>query len=134
MGSERPDSASFPKSTRLLNANDFVRVLRRARINVASGPLRVRAIANRMRCARLGLVVSKRGNALAVRRNRIKRILRETFRHERAQLPPLDLVVQVHGQMTDDQLRQQFRRLLARVVRENAAAMEDSKGKHASDE
>lgn len=42
--------------------------------------------------ARLGLVIPKRFAALAVTRNAIKRVLRETFRHYRADLPPGDMV------------------------------------------
>lgn len=42
--------------------------------------------------ARLGLVIPKRFAALAVTRNTIKRVLRETFRHRRGSLPPGDMV------------------------------------------
>jgi ribonuclease P protein component len=43
--------------------------------------------------ARLGLTVSKRVDKRAVGRNRIRRVLRETFRLARAGLPPGDYVV-----------------------------------------
>jgi ribonuclease P protein component len=43
--------------------------------------------------ARLGLTVSKKVDARSVGRNRIRRILRETFRLTRAQLPDGDYVV-----------------------------------------
>lgn len=42
---------------------------------------------------RLGLAVSRKVDRRAVNRNRIKRILRETMRHQRTQLPPGDYVV-----------------------------------------
>jgi ribonuclease P protein component len=42
--------------------------------------------------ARLGLTVSRRAAKRAVDRNRIKRIARESFRHQAA-LPPWDFVV-----------------------------------------
>lgn len=41
---------------------------------------------------RLGLVVTKRLGK-AVRRNRIKRLLREFFRRHKRQLPPEDLII-----------------------------------------
>lgn len=41
--------------------------------------------------ARLGLAISKKTIAKAHERNRIKRLLRETFRT--SQLPPIDIVV-----------------------------------------
>ena len=53
------------------------------------------AVANRIHTARLGLVVGKRVFPDAHDRNRARRVLRETFRKRRAQLPSVDLVVQV---------------------------------------
>jgi len=43
--------------------------------------------------SRLGLVIAKKNVAKAVQRNRVKRIVREFFRHHSAQDPGLDLVV-----------------------------------------
>ena len=124
----------FPKDLRLLVANDFVQALRHAEVNLSSGPLRVRAITNRMPSARLGLVVPKRGNPLAVRRNRIKRIVRDTFRHEVRGLPRVDLVVQVHGQLSDEELRRRLSKLLTRMTREIESAGEHSRGADGSHE
>ena len=61
-----------------------------------------------MPSARLGLVVTKKGNPKAVRRNRIKRIIREQFRRQAHVLPAVDIVVQVFGQLDDDQLVQKL--------------------------
>ncbi len=105
----------FPKSARLLNANEFVPVLRQPEIKLAAGPLRIRAIQNRMPTARLGQVVTKKGNAHAVRRNRIKRIVREEFRTERPDMPELDIVVQVFGEIDDVRLRKRLRELFKKL-------------------
>jgi ribonuclease P protein component len=43
--------------------------------------------------ARLGLAISKKHCKLAVSRNRIKRLVRESFRHRQVQLRGLDVVV-----------------------------------------
>ena len=43
--------------------------------------------------ARLGLAIAKRNVRLAVDRNRIKRLVRESFRARRQELAGLDLVV-----------------------------------------
>ena len=43
--------------------------------------------------ARLGLAIAKKHVKLAVDRNRIKRVIRESFRHHRQQISGLDLVV-----------------------------------------
>ena len=49
--------------------------------------------ANELGYARLGLAISKRVSKRAVERNRIKRLLRESFRRVRHQLPPVDMMV-----------------------------------------
>ena len=43
--------------------------------------------------SRLGLVVSKKNISKAVERNRVKRVVRESFRKNKSQIPNLDVVV-----------------------------------------
>jgi ribonuclease P protein component len=43
--------------------------------------------------ARLGLAISKKQARRAIDRNRLKRLIRETFRRSRDELPGVDLVV-----------------------------------------
>lgn len=50
---------------------------------------------NELGHARLGMVVAKRQFKRAVDRNRMRRIIRETFRLSSPELPPLDVVVKV---------------------------------------
>ena len=42
---------------------------------------------------RLGLAIGKKNCRLSTGRNRLKRIIRESFRHHRSDLPGLDIVV-----------------------------------------
>lgn len=42
---------------------------------------------------RLGLAIARKHARAAVARNRIKRVVRESFRHHQAELGPLDIVV-----------------------------------------
>jgi len=48
---------------------------------------------NKMNIARLGLAISKKNCREATGRNRIKRIVRESFRQHQAELAGLDIVV-----------------------------------------
>lgn len=82
---------SFPKTTHLRSRVDFERVYAR-KCKAADGVLLVFLDANQLALTRIGLSVSrKHGNA--VTRNRLRRLLREAFRLERAQLPTgFDLV------------------------------------------
>jgi ribonuclease P protein component len=105
-------SQGFPKQARLLNATEYSQVLRRAQKKVVAGPLQIKARQNSLQNARLGLVVPKKGTAKAHDRNQVKRIIREQFRLARNQLPAIDMVVQVFGKVSKEQLtvtlKQQF--------------------------
>jgi len=82
----------FPTERRLRRNEDFRAVFAR-KCSAADGRLVVYAKSNELGYTRVGLSVSKKhGNA--VRRNRWKRLLREAFRLEYAQLPQgVDLVL-----------------------------------------
>lgn len=85
----------FPKQSRLRKKNDFDRVYQDHAY--ARGPLfNVLVASNQLDRSRLGLSVSRQVGT-AVRRNRWKRLLRESFRLMQAQLPAgLDIVVIPH--------------------------------------
>ena len=84
---------SFPKQNRLLNAADYKAVFSNAQFKVSCRYFLILAIKNNWMHSRLGLVIAKKNVAKAVQRNRVKRIVREFFRHHGAQDPGLDLVV-----------------------------------------
>ena len=67
------------------------RLLRGRRIG--DGLFAVIATSNQLGAARLGLAVAVRAAGGAVGRNRIRRIIRESFRLHRAEIPAIDLVV-----------------------------------------
>ena len=106
---------TFSRAQRLTNAKEFEQVFRRADINLSSGPLRIRARKNKLSTSRIGIVVPKRGNQLAVRRNRIKRIIREQFRLSGANLPDLDIVVQVFSAIEDRHLVRDLNKLFGQL-------------------
>ena len=79
----------FSKKLRLLGAADFQPVFKNA------------------------LVIAKKNIAKAVQRNRVKRILRESFRHNQSLLPTLDIVILARsglGALTSEQIRKKIER------------------------
>ena len=82
---------SFGQAYRLLCAEDYQYVFDDARrFGNRNFTLLVRK--NKLDHARLGLAISKKNVKRAVDRNRIKRLMRETFRHERDELPSIDII------------------------------------------
>ncbi|HEX9024414.1 MAG TPA: ribonuclease P protein component [Geobacteraceae bacterium] len=83
--------ASFPKSARLRKRAEFVRLSKAAGSYAVKGFLLVWQ-PNELMQARLGVTVSKKIGC-AVTRNRVKRCIRELFRHNRHLLPAVDMNV-----------------------------------------
>jgi ribonuclease P protein component len=77
---------SFTKATRLLTPYDYKQVFAAAALRVSSKELLILARSNQLDHSRLGIVVAKKNVKLATARNRIKRVTRETFRHQQHQL------------------------------------------------
>ncbi|MCA8956359.1 MAG: ribonuclease P protein component [Planctomycetes bacterium] len=113
-----PHGYGLPGSARVRRNREFSRIYSRG--TRASGPL-LTVVALRRRDAghRVGLSVAKIHGA-AVRRNKIKRLLREAFRLERPTLPgQFDLVLipkQRPGKFALAALRAELRSLVERVA------------------
>jgi ribonuclease P protein component len=86
----------FTRQNRLLNPSDFKYVFDQP-VKAGNPYLTVLARPNGKEFARLGLAVPKRQIKNAVMRNRIKRIIRESFRYNQTRLAGLDLVVLVRA-------------------------------------
>lgn len=83
---------AFPRSSRLLTPRDYSEVFSDVQIRVPHKHFLILAKPNALGHARVGLVFSKKNLKHAVQRNRVKRLVRETFRHQ-PDLPPLDIIV-----------------------------------------
>ena len=86
--------SNFPRANRLTRPDEFRRVFQKGRHR----RIQVDGIFSRVReslhpHARLGLAISKRSLKRAVDRNRVKRLVRESFRHHFEQLPAVDIVI-----------------------------------------
>ena len=98
-------SARLPREVRVRRRADFT-ALRNSGGRAGGHCFNLRYAPNALGYARLGLAISKHVSKRAVDRNRLKRLLRESFRRVRNRLPAVDLVV---------------------MAREPAAAMEGSR-------
>jgi ribonuclease P protein component len=83
---------TFPPHRRLLRKSEFDAAYARGR-RFGNGFFAVTATSNDKQGARLGMAVAVRTAGNAVERNRIRRIVRESFRLHQHSLPSVDLVV-----------------------------------------
>lgn len=84
--------AGLPPAARLRRASDFA-ALRNATGRWQATHFLLRWVESPSGAARLGLAVSRKVSKRAVERNRVKRVIRESFRAQREMLPPLDVLV-----------------------------------------
>ena len=78
---------------------------------------------NDLQHPRLGLVIGKKSVKLSVERNRIKRQIRETFRHHQLELAGWDIVIIARKGLADldnPELAKQFAKLWKRLSRNPA--------------
>lgn len=83
----------FPKELRLTRAAEYKAVFSEAKYKVSCRFLLIFAINNTLPNSRLGVIVGKKNVSLAVQRNRIKRLLRTSFRLNQGLLHGLDIVI-----------------------------------------
>ncbi|MFC0676455.1 ribonuclease P protein component [Lysobacter korlensis] len=132
----------FPRAARVRVRSDFDRIFKHGRrvalpvlalhwhadahangdeqvaASAADGPVSTAEAVSPRAEARLGLAVSRKVDARAVVRNRIKRQLRDSFRHHRAWLAPGDYVVVARpgaAALASEALRSAFLGLLRRA-------------------
>jgi len=84
---------SLPKSRRLLKPKQFESVFADASIRASNRHCLILSRPNNGSNPRLGLIIAKKHIRLAVERNRIKRVIRESFRLHQHQLPAINAIV-----------------------------------------
>ena len=115
-------SFRFTKSLRLLCAADFKPVFDNAPFRASHQYFLILARPNQQAHGRLGLVMAKKHMRLAVERNRMKRLIRESFRLQQQELAGLDIVVLSRKGMDNlsndefsQQLTQQWQRIFKKL-------------------
>lgn len=83
---------SFARRYRLTRPAEFARVFNKSRRS-RDRYFTLLYRANDQDSARLGFAIAKKRIASAVKRNRVRRVARESFRHQRADLPNIDIII-----------------------------------------
>ena len=91
-----PKPLAFPPAARLRNPADFV-ALRREGKRFSTRCFQIQYRLTEHDGARLGMAVSRRVSKRAVVRNRIRRLIRESFRLRRDGLPACDVLAIASG-------------------------------------
>lgn len=108
---------TFPRELRLLTPSQFQNVFSQA-ARFHSKNLTIFARKNNEVSARLGFAITKKNIKLACQRNRIKRIVRESFRQNQHQLHPVDFVIlskKNTDQLQSEQINQQIEQLWRKI-------------------
>ena len=119
----------FDRSSRLLKPAEFKRVFDGTEWRGSTPHLLVLAAANQTDQPRLGFVIAKKQIKHAASRNRVKRLIRESFRHHQHDLPAHDYVILARSglaELDNQQIREMIDRLWFRMKRPSHGKPSDS--------
>jgi ribonuclease P protein component len=115
----------LPRAARLLKPGDFA-ALRGNSKRVSARHFLAEFSPTEQPTCRLGQAVSRRVSKRAVDRNRIKRVVRDSYRHVRGDLPSIDILLIARSsavQQTNAVLRDDLARLWQKFAALKAAAV-----------
>ncbi|MDD0844832.1 ribonuclease P protein component [Pseudomonas sp. Gutcm_11s] len=118
-------SRDFSRDKRLLTPRHFKSVFDSPSGKAPGKNVLLLARANDLDHPRLGLVIGKKSVKLSVERNRLKRVIRDSFRLNQESLGGLDIVVVARkglGDLDNPELHQQFGKLWKRLARQRQDA------------
>ncbi len=111
----------FGKHNRLLTSSDFQRVFDKPPIRAPHPSILILAKPNRRNAQRLGLVIAKKHVKKAVQRNRLKRLIRESFRTQH--LGGIDVIVLARKgacELENDEILSILNSLWKRVIKKHS--------------
>jgi len=120
-------SYTFSRELRLLTPREFDNVFQNP-FRVSSPLFTILCKSNQSVHPRLGLTIAKKRVKLATHRNRIKRCSRDSFRLHQHELPPVDLVLMVKGDISNtpnEELHKQLDKLWGKIARQYKTLVQD---------
>lgn len=117
--------ARFGQRVRLKKPADFERVFLLVEQRSSDQYLTILSRQNELGFARLGLAIAKKRIRFAHGRNRVKRLTRESFRHNQHELPAVDCIVLAKPAATDADnlvLQKSLQKHWQRLIRRYAEA------------
>lgn len=111
-------SNTFPRELRLVTPSQFSRVFDHP-VKAVSDHITILAKFNNLDNPRIGLTIAKKKEKTAVGRNRIKRIIRDSFRLNQHNLPNIDIVVIARnqiGEADNKHLHKQLNKLWKKIT------------------
>ncbi len=111
-------SNTFPRELRLVTPSQFSRVFDHP-VKAVSDHITILAKFNDLDNPRIGLTIAKKKEKTAVGRNRIKRIIRDSFRLNQHNLPNIDIVVIARnqiGEADNKNLHKQLNKLWKKIA------------------
>ncbi|MAD57425.1 MAG: ribonuclease P protein component [Porticoccus sp.] len=98
---------NFGRKNRLLNSHSFQRVFDNTKFKVSNSCFLLLANQNQLNHPRLGMIVAKKSIRFSVNRNRLKRVIRSSFRVNQQNLSSLDIIFLVRKGMNKLSFREQ---------------------------
>lgn len=113
-----PSDGKFAKKDRILKTGDFRRVYKKGSSRKAGNVIMYR-LPNGLDSSRIGFSISSRRVALAARRNRIRRVLREIFRLNKKDLKKgFDIVIVLKKDFPGSILYKEAEAIFMKLARE----------------
>ena len=113
----------FSKASRLLSPSQYGSVFKQAEFKLSAATMLI-LVCRSKTSPRLGIIVAKKNVKSAVQRNRLKRIIRESFRLRQGEFGTIDLVVlarqsldKMNNQEVQSQINKLFDELLSKLSR-----------------
>ena len=122
-------SRDFGREKRLLTPRQFKAVFDSPSGKIPGRNILLLVRENGLPHPRIGLVIGKKSVKLAVQRNRLKRLMRDSFRLNQQLLAGLDIVIVARkglGEIENPELHQHFGKLWKRLARSRPAPVVNS--------